>query len=161
MRSARLLYVGARPEAQWEAICGEYRKRLQRFVRWEERRLPLAAGRRQDPKGALAREGKAILQELSGKERVVALDERGTQWSTEELARFLETQLPAGPLVFVIGSDLGLHPEVLARAFARWSLSRLTLPHELARLLVMEQLYRALDFLAGGSYHRPPVAPGV
>lgn len=87
----------------------------------------------------------------------MALDERGTEWSTEELASFLHVHLPLGPLVFVIGSDLGLHPEVLERAQVRWSLTRLTLPHELARLLVMEQLYRALDLLAGGSYHRAKV----
>lgn len=161
MRSATLLYVGGRPEPLWEALCAEYRRRLQRLLAWQELRVPLAAGRRYDPQGALAREGKAILQELSARERVVALDERGKEWSTEELARFLEVHLPSGPLVFVIGSDLGLHPEVLDRAFTRWSLSRLTLPHELARLLVMEQLYRALDFLAGGSYHRPRLAPGV
>lgn len=157
MRQARLVYVGGRPEAEWEALCQVYRKRLQRFLRWEERRLPLAAGRKQDPKGALAREAKAILQEVGEKERVVALDEGGRDWSTEELAGFLKAHLPLGPLVFVIGSDLGLHPEVLARASFRWSLSRLTLPHELARVLVMEQLYRALDLLAGGSYHRPRV----
>lgn len=157
MRQVKLLYVGARPEAQWEALCQLYRERLQRFLHWQERRLPLAPGRQQDPKGALAREAKAILRELGERERVVALDERGTEWSTEELASFLHVHLPLGPLVFVIGSDLGLHPEVLERAQVRWSLTRLTLPHELARLLVMEQLYRALDLLAGGSYHRAKV----
>lgn len=157
MRQVKLLYVGARPEAEWEALCQLYRERLQRFLHWRERRLPLAPGRKQDPKEALAREAKAIFRELGERERVVALDERGTEWRTEELARFLQTHLPLGPLVFVIGSDLGLHPEVLQRAQVRWSLTRLTLPHELARLLVMEQLYRALDLLAGGSYHRAKV----
>lgn len=157
MRQAKLVYVGGRPEAEWETLCQVYRQRLKRFLHWEERRLPLAPGRKQDPKGALAREAKAILRELGERERVVALDERGTEWNTEELASFLKSHLSLGPLVFVIGSDLGLHPEVLARAQVRWSLSRLTLPHELARLLVMEQLYRALDLLAGGSYHRPKV----
>ncbi len=154
MRQAKLLYVGGRPEAPWEALCQVYRRRLQRFLHWEERRLPLAEGRRQDPKGALAREAKAILRELEAGERVVALDERGKEWSTEELANFLQAHLPVGPVAFVIGSDLGLHQEVLARAQFCWSLSRLTLPHELARVLVMEQVYRALDLLAGGSYHR-------
>lgn len=157
MRQGKLVYVGGRPEAAWEALCHVYRERLQRFLHWEERRLPLAPGRKQDPKGALAREGKAILRELAARERVVVLDEGGREWSTEELARFLEAHLPLGPLVFVIGSDLGLHPEVLERANVCWSLSRLTLPHELARLVLMEQLYRALDLLAGGSYHRPKV----
>lgn len=158
---AALLYVGARPEPAWEALCALYRTRLQRFVTWQEKRLPLAPGRRHDPKGALAREAKAILQELSGNERMVALDERGREWSTGELAEFLRAHLPLGTLVFVIGSDLGLHPEVLERASVRWSLSRLTLPHQLVRLVVLEQLYRALDLLAGGSYHRAGVAPGV
>lgn len=155
MRQAKLVFVGGRPEAAWEALCHVYRKRLLRFLHWEERRLPLATGRKQDPRGALAREAKAILREIGERERVVALDEGGREWSTEELASFLSTSLSQGPLAFVIGSDLGLHPEVLARADVCWSLSRLTLPHELVRLLVMEQLYRALDLLGGGSYHRP------
>ncbi|MGC8915871.1 MAG: 23S rRNA (pseudouridine(1915)-N(3))-methyltransferase RlmH [Thermoanaerobaculum sp.] len=154
MRQATLIYVGRSAEAPWEALCAIYRRRLQRLLAWQERRVPLAEGRKTDPHGALLREAKAVLASLSGRETLVALDERGELWHTEDLATFLGEQLAARPVVFVIGSDLGLHAEVLARAQVWWSLSPLTLPHELVRLVVMEQLYRALDLLAGGSYHR-------
>ncbi|MCS7181563.1 MAG: 23S rRNA (pseudouridine(1915)-N(3))-methyltransferase RlmH [Thermoanaerobaculum sp.] len=154
MRRILLLYVGSRPEEEWETLCQRYRLRLRRLLTFEERRIPLAIGRRTDPQGALRREAVSILQATEGAGRMVALDVQGELWSTRELAEFVGTHLPMGPLAFVIGSDLGLHPQVLDRAVARWSLSPLTLPHPLVRLLVLEQLYRALDWLEGGSYHR-------
>jgi 23S rRNA (pseudouridine1915-N3)-methyltransferase len=154
VRAIRLLYVGSRPDPRWEALADEYRGRLRRQVAWQELRLPLAAGRKQDPAGAREREGRALLAHLGPREKLVALDERGELWSTEGLARFLSAHLATGDLVFALGSDLGLSPEVLAKAHARWSLSPLTLPHEMARVVVMEQLYRALDLLSGGKYHR-------
>lgn len=158
MRKIRLLYVGSKPEAAWEALASEYRKRLSRLVDWAEVRVSLASGRAKDPQGALRREAKALLAHVQKGEALVALDQRGSLWTTEDLARFLQRVLPTSNLVFAIGSDLGLAEEVRQRAVACWSLSPLTLPHEMARLLVMEQLYRALDWLAGGAYHRgePP-----
>lgn len=155
MRRLRLLYVGATPEPAWEAVASLYRQRLRRLALWDEVRVPLAEGRRKDPMGAQRREAQAVLTHVRPEEALVALDERGSLWTTEDLARFLARQGGKAGLVFVIGSDLGLGSEVLARACQRWSLSPLTLPHEMVRVLVMEQLYRALDWLAGGRYHRP------
>jgi len=154
VRSIRLLYVGARPDPLWEALAEDYRARLRRLVAWQEVRLPLATGRKHDPAGARWREGRALLSSLGPREKLVALDERGTLWSTEALARFLGVHFPVGELAFAIGSDLGLSEEVRSKAVACWSLSPLTLPHQMVRVVVMEQLYRALDLLAGGKYHR-------
>src|SRR4029079_4777981 len=82
----------------------------------------------------------------------------GTQWSSEDVAARLEGWAsPAACLV--VGGPLGLHPSLLERASVRWSLSRLTFPHELVRVLVAEQLYRALSILRGLPYHRGSPCP--
>lgn len=157
----RLLFVGAKPKEAWELLAEVYRRRLAKRVRWEEVRIPLALGRQKDPKGAVLREGKALLAHLSPQDRLVALDERGSLWTTEDLARYLQAHPVTVPLVFAIGSDLGLSQEVKSQAHHLWSLSPLTLPHEMVRVLVMEQIYRASDFLAGGKYHRSSSPRGV
>ena len=85
----------------------------------------------------------------------VALDERGSRWSTRELADHLRQWQEGGrDVAFVVGSADGLHAEVKARALAVVSLSAMTLPHGLARVLIAEQLYRASSILAGHPYHR-------
>ena len=93
---------------------------------------------------------------LSAREYVVALDERGPEFATAELARWLEERRRSGlDLTFLIGGPDGLAPEVLDRSQQRWSLSRLTLPHGMVRVILAEQLYRASTILAGHPYHRP------
>jgi 23S rRNA (pseudouridine1915-N3)-methyltransferase len=82
-----------------------------------------------------------------------ALDLRGAQLSSEELARKLDP-LRSGSLTLAIGGDEGLHADFVKRASFVWSLSRLTLPHRLARVLVLEQLYRAFEILRGSPYHK-------
>ena len=85
----------------------------------------------------------------------MALDERGKELSTRELADWLKGRQQAGEdLAFLIGGADGLAPQVLARSQFRWSLSRLTLPHALARVLLTEQLYRAHSILTNHPYHR-------
>lgn len=85
----------------------------------------------------------------------VALDERGSRWSTRELAGRLRQWHDGGrDVAFVIGSADGLHPDVKAKALATVSLSAMTLPHGLARVIIAEQIYRASSLLAGHPYHR-------
>ena len=84
-----------------------------------------------------------------------ALDEHGTPWSTHDLAKAMQTALPQGTdLYFVIGSADGLHPRIKQRAQSLLSLSRMTLPHGMARAILVEQLYRAAMILKGHPYHR-------
>lgn len=111
------------------------------------------AGENSDAARAL--EARRILALLSPRDCAVALDERGEQFSTLELARWLERQRGAGqPIVFIVGGPDGLAPEVLSRGRRVWSLSRLTLPHALVRVVLAEQIYRAATILAGHPYHR-------
>jgi 23S rRNA (pseudouridine1915-N3)-methyltransferase len=123
----------------------------------EEIRVRPAAGRGHDPARALALEGGEILRHLRDTDHVVALDEAGRERTTTALASWLEECRRRGRLVLVIGSDLGLAASVKSRAAELLALSKLTLPHLMARVLLLEQLYRAADLLAGGAYHRGTV----
>jgi 23S rRNA (pseudouridine1915-N3)-methyltransferase len=92
---------------------------------------------------------------LPARGTVVALDQAGSPWSTEALARHLEQwRLAAAPVVLVIGGAFGVDQPLLRRAASRWSLGPLTLPHELARVIVLEQWYRAWTILRGEPYHK-------
>ena len=92
-----------------------------------------------------------------GRYKLWALDERGKELSSEELAASLKQAMNGGEqgIALVIGGADGLPRDLVARANFTWSLGRLTLPHRLARLIVLEQLYRALSILRGEPYHRP------
>jgi 23S rRNA (pseudouridine1915-N3)-methyltransferase len=99
------------------------------------------------------------MKQLEAGWRLVALDERGCTNSSEDFAKGLQELADRGVegVLFVIGSDLGLHRDLLAKADERLSLSPMTLPHLLARLLLWEQLFRAANQLGGGAYHRVSV----
>ena len=136
----------------------EYIRRIKR--RWPADDIPLRPdqrGRDADPAAALNRGGNRLLLRLPKSTLLVALDERGKEYSSEEFAKHLQRweNNAVTNICFAIGSDRGLSPEVLKRADLRLSLSRMTLPHRIARLLLWEQIYRAADILAGGRYHRP------
>ena len=100
-------------------------------------------------------EGKAILGAITPGDRVVLLDERGQSLTSRQFAQSIQKTMSAGVkrLVFVIGGAYGFSPEVYARADARLSLSAMTFPHDLVRLLFAEQLYRALTILNNEKYH--------
>jgi 23S rRNA (pseudouridine1915-N3)-methyltransferase len=107
------------------------------------------------PAKAIETEGQRILAVLRATDFVVALDEHGKEMTTRELASWLVTRMQDGSdLVFLIGGPDGFAPEVLQRANFKWSLSRLTFPHALVRVLLAEQLYRAHAVLSNHPYHR-------
>jgi 23S rRNA (pseudouridine1915-N3)-methyltransferase len=104
---------------------------------------------------AVQAEGHKLLAALRKDEYVVALDEHGAQMTTRELAAWLKTRMQDGrDLAFLIGGPDGFAPEVLARSDLKWSLSQLTFPHALVRVVLAEQLYRAHSVLANHPYHR-------
>ena len=152
----RVIAVGTRVPDWVDAAFEDYARRLSGSFRLELHALA-PASRRQSGGGEAAKalEARRILALLTARDLVVPLDEHGEQFSTLELAHWLDLQrTSAQRLAFVIGGPDGLSPEVLARGRKCWSLSRLTLPHALVRVVLVEQLYRAASVLAGHPYHR-------
>ena len=152
----RLISVGERMPAWVADGLAEYRKRLSRDLPLELVEIALGArGKNRDPARAIADEGAAVLAALPKDTHVVALDGRGKPWSSEQLAEQLATwRMQGRDLAILIGGPDGHAAEVLARADQRWSLGPLTLPHMLVRLVVAEQLYRAVSIVGGHPYHR-------
>ncbi len=150
----RVLAVGRDRSGLFAPAVDEYLGRLARTLKLEVVELPEARKHAGTPQ-AREEEGATILARLRPGERLVALDERGEQPTSVELARRLARWQERGQdVALVIGGADGLAPAVLERAQERLSLSRLTLPHRLARLVMLEQLYRAASILAGDPYHR-------
>ena len=150
----RLLAVGKDRSGLYAPAVAEYAARLGRQLRFELVELPEARRHAGTPR-AREEEGDAILARLEPREHVVALDERGREYTSVELARRLEGWLGAGKdLAFVIGGADGLAAAVLDRAAEKLALSRFTLAHRLARLVLVEQLYRAMTIVRGEPYHK-------
>ena len=151
----RVLAVGkARPT--WVRDAAEsYLLRLKHYGRFELNELR-ASKPGNDARRSIAEEGQRLVSALKPGERLIAVDERGTVVSSEEFAGWIERwQREGRPVALAIGGALGLDAAVLERAEARLSLSRLTLPHLLARVVLLEQLYRAGTLLRGEPYHNP------
>ncbi|BCX89045.1 23S rRNA (pseudouridine1915-N3)-methyltransferase [Methylomarinovum tepidoasis] len=151
-----LIAVGTRMPAWVEAGFDDYRKRLPREWRLQLHEIPL---RRRGKAGETTRlietEGAQMLSACPQGAHLVALDNRGQQWSTEALAQRLADWQQAGrDLAFLIGGPEGLAPACRQQAETCWSLSKLTFPHPLVRIIVVEQLYRAWSLLRGHPYHR-------
>lgn len=135
-------------------VCDDYLRRLGRYIPVEEREVR-EAGRAGSAARQRNEEGRRILEALPDTADVVLLDVGGVAWTSEALAAQVdEWRLAARDRAFVIGGAEGVSPDVAARATKRWSLGALTLPHELARVVVVEQLYRAGTILRGEPYHR-------
>lgn len=152
----RLISVGERMPSWVADGFAEYRKRLSRELPLELVEIPLGArGKGRDPARAIAEEGAAVLAALPRDAHVVALDGRGKPWSSEQLAQELARwRMGARDLAILVGGPDGHAADVLGRADQCWSLGPLTLPHMLVRLVVAEQLYRAVSILEGHPYHR-------
>lgn len=153
-RELVIAWAGRHRRDTWEELCADYRKRIARFV--AVRDLPV---RSKDGAGDPERrreEGKALLGALPAPCYPIALDGGGRAHDSAGLAGELARLRREWPhaVGFLVGSDLGLDAEVLASARQVLSLGPLTLSHELARLVLYEQLYRALSIEAGMSYHR-------
>lgn len=134
----------------------EYTKRLPRECRLELHEIaPGHRGKGQDPKRAMADEGQRMLAAIPRDTRVIALDERGKNWSTPDVSKQLGNWLGGGQDVcLLVGGPDGLSPECKQCADQTWSLSRLVFPHPVVRILLAEQLYRAWSLLNNHPYHR-------
>ena len=160
MMRVRLICVGRLKERFYVEAAEEYVKRLGAYCKLEvveipEQRLPRLPSPG-DIAGALEREGAAIQDRIPSGFTVVALCVEGQVKSSQELADALGRWAQSGGkgLALVIGGSYGLHPAVKAAAKLRLSMSPMTFPHHLARVMVLEQLYRAFQIQAGSSYHK-------
>lgn len=151
-----LIAVGTRMPAWVTSGYEEYARRLPHECSLRLVEIPLS--KRRKAQSALKNrqeEGKAMLAAVPVQATVVALDVRGKAWSTESLAGHLQDWLQGGrDIALLVGGPDGLADECLDRADIRWSLSPLTLPHALVRVLLAEQLYRAWAVIQGHPYHR-------
>lgn len=148
--------VGTRLEPWIYAGFEAYKTRLPRHLNLALEEIPLArrsgAG---GPASAIDTEGERLLRHVRPGALALALDERGQQWSSKELAAELKTWLDRHPHVAIlVGGPDGLSQDCRDRADRLWSLSRMTFPHGLVRVLLAEQLYRAWTILQGHPYHR-------
>ena len=148
----RILAVGTRMPAWVQAGFAEYHKRMPRDFAVQLREIPVS---RREGARAVAEEGEGLLAALGADEHVVALEVGGEPWSTADLANRLRAWRDEGRrAAFLIGGPDGLADACRARAASQWSLSRLTLPHPLVRIVLMEQIYRAWTILGAHPYHR-------
>ncbi len=149
----RLIAVGKLREPYLAAAAADFRKRLQPYHRLEEIEIRAADGAQ--PDRAMVSEGEAVLRAIAPADVVWLLEREGNEFSSLELAERIERAAVDGisALTFVVAGTYGASPAVHARANVRWSLSRLTLLHEWARVLVLEQLYRAAKIARGEPYH--------
>lgn len=139
-----------------QAGVDEYLKRLPRDMKVEFIDIPLGnRAKNKDPKQAMAQEAQAILSQIDQKDWVVALEVKGARWSTEKLAdRLSSWRMDGDNVCLLVGGPDGLSDSCRERANQQWSLSELTLPHPIVRILLAEQLYRAWSITQNHPYHR-------
>lgn len=149
-----IVWAGRRRRDRWEVLVSDYRKRLGRFLRVHDRPVKVSTT------GSVAERQRAetrrLLEAIPDGSWSIALDRSGESPDSVELAAKMGSLLDEWqhPICFLIGSDVGHSIELLEQCRGVLSLGRLTLPHELARLVLYEQLYRSLTIRAGINYHR-------
>jgi len=150
----RVVAIGKDRSGLFAPAAEEYAGRLARYLRLEVVEVPEARKHAGTPR-AKEEEGEALLARLGERERVVLLDERGAEETSAAFARRVERWLARGQdVALVVGGADGLSDAVRARGQETVALSRMTLPHRLARVVLLEQLYRAMTILRGEPYHK-------
>lgn len=149
----RIIWIGKTRDARLRALIDDYAERLSHFVRCEV--VELRELGRSDKTG-IDKETKRISDALRPGSITVLLDQDGSEWTSQQLAAHVQSWEGKGikEVAFVVGGPNGLSADVKSRADKRWSLSRLTLTHEMARVLLFEQLYRAYTIVHGLPYQK-------
>ena len=160
MQKVSIICVGKMKEKFYIDAAAEYVKRLSRFCKLEivelpEDRLPDDPSQAQID-AALAKEAESIRSKLPASCYIIAMCVEGKTRSSEELARLMEESIHQGGshLVFLIGGSFGLHPSIKALASFKLSMSPMTFPHHLARVMLLEQIYRGYQINTGSKYHK-------
>ena len=150
-----LVAVGRVRDPNYKALCSEYSARIQRFCRFQTKEVKEGRGLENDR--AKEVEAPGLLKQLPSGVWAVALDEHGRQMTSVEMAEWLQKIQDRGvrELAFVVGGAWGLDSRIKTRCNESLRLSNMTLPHELARVVLLEQYYRAWTILRGLPYHNP------
>ena len=158
--SITLITVGKMKEKPYRMMADEYLKRLSRYGKVEEIELPdLPEPANSSPAieaQIKEKEGESILARIKPGDYVIAMTIPGKQWDSPGLSRHMDELMNRGnsSIVFLIGGSLGLSDKVIARADEEMSMSKMTFPHQLARVMLLEQLYRAMKIRSGERYHK-------
>lgn len=151
----QVIAVGKLHGKHWRQAEADYADRLQRYTRFELTTVRDVVGKGVPDGVAVQREGEQLLKAAADASRIVCLTAEGQQLDSPGLARWLEQHLGVyGRLAFLIGGPVGFSPDVLAASHAQLSLSPMTFPHELARVVLLEQLYRAFTIRGNEKYHK-------
>lgn len=151
-----IIAIGKKMPSWIEEGFSEYSKRMPKELKINLIELPLAkSSSKTSPEQLMDQEGKSILDAIPEKNNIIVLDVQGKSFSTEQLAHQLQLwREDSRDLSIIIGGPNGLSKEILTKAETKWSLSALTFPHPLVRVILVEQLYRAFSYLSGHPYHR-------
>ena len=156
MQGIRLIFVGKTDAKEIATLCADYLKRINRFVPIEVVELPDVKARRSlSPDEQKKREGEMILEAVGTLDEAVLLDEKGKELTSRAYADWIGHKMQVVPrrLCLVIGGPYGFSDEVYARCRERLSLSKMTFSHQMARLFLIEQIYRAFTIIHGHPYH--------
>lgn len=145
----RVVWVGKTKDPQLAKLCADYISRIEHF-------LPLNIVEVKDPKAGVEAEAEKILAALDNSDRVVVLDPKGKALNSKQLAAFVQEHMNSDSrrLTFIVGGPEGLSESVAKRAEIQWSLSSLTFTHDLARVILLEQIYRSLTIIRNLPYSR-------
>ena len=151
-----LLAAGTKPPAWIATGIAEYQKRLPRDWQLNIKEIPVSKRQKGEPVAkAIQMEGQKMMAAITPGSVVVCMDRNGKNWSTEELAKNMQDwQMETGKIQLLIGGPDGLAQECLDAAHKSWSLSKLTFPHFLVRLMLAEQIYRAWSVINNHPYHK-------
>lgn len=138
--------VGKKNDSDIEVAVADYTKRISRYFPVEWKLIPTSEK---------VKECESILKTIDNGDFVVVLDDKGKEMTTEELADFIEKRMSASDkrIVFIIGGAYGFTEDIYKRANLKWSLSKLTFPHQLVRLILSESIYRAISVIKKEPYH--------
>lgn len=154
-----IICIGKLKEKYWQEACAEYCKRLGCYcsinvIELKEAKLPKGAGTAEE-QSVITKEGEAILDRIGQRDFVVAMDIGGKSYSSPEFSKWLcRTSALGRTIDFVIGGSLGLSQAVKARADSRVSFSEMTFPHQMFRVMLLEQIYRAYKIENNETYHK-------
>jgi 23S rRNA (pseudouridine1915-N3)-methyltransferase len=150
----RVIWTGKTRDAHLRALIDNYLERLSHFVRCEVSEFRESPGA--EKKQGIDKDSKRISDGLRDGAINILLDPKGTEWTSEQLAKEIQRWQDSGvkEVSFIVGGPNGVSVELSARASKRWSLSRLTLTHEMSRVVLLEQLYRAYTIIHGLPYQK-------